>query len=136
MMRRTAFTMVELIFVIVIVGILAVIALPRLFATRDDAVASRVVADLDQIVKNISADAVASGTLVANLNTVAGGGSANGNNVDINASSTVTCARVERTSNSIITIDVGISTDTKCDLIDSKYPNDVNISVLGSNVTH
>lgn len=36
-MRRTAFTMLELVFVIVVIGILAAIAVPRLAATRDDA---------------------------------------------------------------------------------------------------
>lgn len=36
-MKRTAFTMIELVFVIVILGILAAIAVPRLAATRDDA---------------------------------------------------------------------------------------------------
>ena len=35
--NRKAFTMVELIFVIVILGILASVAIPRLAATRDDA---------------------------------------------------------------------------------------------------
>jgi len=34
---KKAFTMVELIFVIVIIGILAAVAIPRLAATRDDA---------------------------------------------------------------------------------------------------
>ena len=36
-MSRNAFTMIELIFVIVIVGILAAVAIPKLAATRDDA---------------------------------------------------------------------------------------------------
>lgn len=36
-MKRFAFTMIELIFVIVVLGILAAIAIPRLGATRDDA---------------------------------------------------------------------------------------------------
>jgi general secretion pathway protein G len=36
-MKRFAFTMIELVFVIVVLGILAAIAIPRLAATRDDA---------------------------------------------------------------------------------------------------
>lgn len=36
-MKRFAFTMIELVFVIVILGILAAIAIPRFAATRDDA---------------------------------------------------------------------------------------------------
>ena len=35
--KRNAFTMIELIFVIVILGILASVAIPKLAATRDDA---------------------------------------------------------------------------------------------------
>ena len=34
---RSAFTMIELVFVIVVLGILASIAVPRLIATKDDA---------------------------------------------------------------------------------------------------
>lgn len=36
-MKKNAFTMIELVFVIVVLGILAAIAMPRLAATRDDA---------------------------------------------------------------------------------------------------
>jgi general secretion pathway protein G len=36
-MKRFAFTMIELVFVIVVLGILAAIAIPRFAATRDDA---------------------------------------------------------------------------------------------------
>ena len=36
-MKKSAFTMIEIIFVIVILGILAVIAVPKFMATRDDA---------------------------------------------------------------------------------------------------
>lgn len=37
MIKRSAFSMIELVFVIVVLGILAAIAIPRLAATRDDA---------------------------------------------------------------------------------------------------
>jgi len=43
---KKAFTMVELIFVIVIIGILASVAIPRLSATRDDAKISKTVSNL------------------------------------------------------------------------------------------
>lgn len=43
---RYAFTMIELIFVIVILGVLAAVAIPKLAASRNDATASRVANDL------------------------------------------------------------------------------------------
>ena len=45
MTHKKAFTMIELIFVIVIIGILAAIAIPKLAATRDDAAISQIVAN-------------------------------------------------------------------------------------------
>ncbi len=39
--NRNAFTMIELVFVIVVIGILSAIAIPKLAATRDDAIITK-----------------------------------------------------------------------------------------------
>ena len=58
---KKGFTMIELIFVIVILGILASVAVPRLAATREDAEVSAAVANLRTLVSDASAYYVANG---------------------------------------------------------------------------
>ena len=59
---KKGFTMIELIFVIVILGILASVAIPRLAATREDAEISATVANLRTLVSDANAYYVAKGS--------------------------------------------------------------------------
>ncbi|MCI7463137.1 MAG: type II secretion system GspH family protein [Campylobacter sp.] len=59
---KKGFTMIELIFVIVILGILASVAIPRLAATREDAEISAAVANLRTLASDVTAYYTAKGT--------------------------------------------------------------------------
>ena len=60
-MKRAGFTMIELIFVIVILGILAAVAIPKLAATRDDAEFSKMLANTGTCINDIGAAYTATG---------------------------------------------------------------------------
>ena len=59
---RKGFTMIELIFVIVILGVLASVAIPRLAATRDDAELSKAATNITIAVSDMAAYYTAQGT--------------------------------------------------------------------------
>jgi prepilin-type N-terminal cleavage/methylation domain-containing protein len=69
-MRRDAFTMIELVFVIVILGILAAVAIPKLSATRDDAKVSAMMSLLAQGTSEVADYVVSQGKVEDDLTTM------------------------------------------------------------------
>ncbi|ULO04292.1 type II secretion system protein [Campylobacter sp. RM12651] len=65
---KKAFTMIELIFVIVILGILAAVAIPKLNATRDDAELAKANTNLTTLIGDITSYYTSKGTLPTSNN--------------------------------------------------------------------
>ena len=71
---KKAFTMIELIFVIVILGILAAVAIPKLNATRDDAELSKALNDFSTLIVDLTSYYTAKGDFtggISNMTNVA-----------------------------------------------------------------
>ena len=68
---RAGWTMIELIFILVIIGILAAIAISKLSATRDDAKLSTDVANMNICIRDTSAIYTATGTDLDDINSSA-----------------------------------------------------------------
>ncbi len=60
-MKRSGFTMIELVFVIVILGILASVAIPKLAATRDDANIAKASTEISSMVSDMGSYYTAKG---------------------------------------------------------------------------
>ncbi|ULO02321.1 putative type II secretion system protein [Campylobacter sp. RM5004] len=64
---KKGFTMIELIFVIVILGILAAVAIPKLNATRDDAEIAKAASNFSTVISDITSYYTAKGKFATNL---------------------------------------------------------------------
>ena len=62
---RAAWTLIEFIFIVIIIGILAATAIPKLAATRDDAKLAVDISNMSQCIQDVSSKFVASGVNMA-----------------------------------------------------------------------
>ena len=136
-MKSAGFTMIELIFVIVILGILAAVAVPKLAATRDDAKATTALAAWKGALNDIQAQSAATGTVPVFTNIVDGSSSLVVTGTSIaarNAANDDDCVVATNVSGvlQIRKDTVGIAT-AGCELLTNVA--DANITLTGSTVT-
>jgi general secretion pathway protein G len=141
-MKRSAFTMIELIFVIVILGILAAVSIPKLAATRDDAKISKMATNLNAVIQDLGSAYTSYGSLSTwiastnvplKLNATA----------DVASTTAVTtsaylynddkqCIKFTSTTDGNLTVENGSNTtDTVCAAVQSSQSQNIKSHVFG-----
>jgi prepilin-type N-terminal cleavage/methylation domain-containing protein len=150
-MKRAGFTMIELIFVIVILGILAAVAIPKLAATRDDAQISKIASNIKTVESEIAAYAVSQGTVPTDETTLKAASNVITDNIGTNyatvsgaktsfydkdhtATDAAVCVTVDVNATDIL-VAKGAGTSSICKGVQAMV-QDANISIAGQGVKY
>jgi len=128
--QHSAYTMIELIFVIVILGILAAVGIPRLAASREDARASVLIDTFKNVSHTIQIQMLSS-RITPSIHTLYGANGRHGNIlVNSDTSLVITdgitnCAQIDVNATHVIIS--AISTVSICNRFDSVVDEDINV---------